>query len=145
MLESSTMKRIRVRDIRPEGLEIQDTIEPDLLGLQKDDILFFSKPIKVEAELEKVNSTVLAKTNVQGKFSTACARCLEAVERPWDEEYYLDFPVDKTTEYIDLEDNIRQEILMNLPTRILCKDDCQGLCLKCGANLNKEKCKCKKK
>ena len=138
------MKKIRVRDIRSDGLEVKDTIEPDVLGLGKNDPVAFTIALKVKAELEKVENTVLARTDVHSKFITTCARCLELVECPWNEKYYLDFPIDKTTEYIDLEDEIRQEILMNLPTRILCKDDCQGLCVVCGANLNKEQCRCKK-
>ena len=45
---------------------------------------------------------------------------------------------------LDLDGFICEEILLNLPSKLLCKDDCKGLCAKCGANLNVNKCDCKK-
>lgn len=45
---------------------------------------------------------------------------------------------------LDLDDLIYQEIQLFLPSKMLCKEDCRGLCSKCGKNLNYEKCDCKK-
>ena len=138
------MKKIRVKDIRPEGLEVKDTLEPSILDIDKDVGVVFTAPLQVEAALEKIeNNTVLAKTNIQGQYQSFCSRCLEPVEGQWNDQYDLDYEVNPTIEYIDLEDDLRQEILLNLPLRLLCKEDCRGLCLKCGVNLNNEKCECK--
>jgi uncharacterized protein len=43
---------------------------------------------------------------------------------------------------IDLEDIVRQEVVYHLPVRMVCGEDCKGLCQQCGANLNTGKCKC---
>lgn len=43
---------------------------------------------------------------------------------------------------IDLTPEIRDEILLTLPKKILCKDDCKGLCFICKNNLNNNSCKC---
>lgn len=43
---------------------------------------------------------------------------------------------------IDLHEIIRQEVVFNLPVRVVCSDDCKGLCPHCGANLNQGGCKC---
>ena len=45
---------------------------------------------------------------------------------------------------LDLDELIYQEIQLFLPHKMLCNDDCKGLCMKCGANLNREECNCKK-
>ena len=45
-------------------------------------------------------------------------------------------------EKIDLTDLVREQILLDLPTQILCREDCKGLCQKCGANLNEVNCNC---
>jgi uncharacterized protein len=45
-------------------------------------------------------------------------------------------------EKIDLTDLVREQILLDLPTQILCQEDCKGLCQKCGANLNEVNCNC---
>lgn len=43
---------------------------------------------------------------------------------------------------IDIEDIVRTALILELPTRFLCKEDCKGLCVKCGANLNESTCNC---
>lgn len=43
---------------------------------------------------------------------------------------------------LDTETLVHNEILVNWPGKILCRDDCKGLCLKCGQNLNEGKCGC---
>ena len=48
-------------------------------------------------------------------------------------------------EQIDLPELVREQILLNLPTQFFCKEDCQGLCPKCGANRNLIDCKCEEK
>ncbi len=45
-------------------------------------------------------------------------------------------------EHVDLDDLVREQILLALPTRQLCRDDCKGLCPTCGANLNQTTCDC---
>lgn len=45
-------------------------------------------------------------------------------------------------EYFDLEDFLRQEALLLIPSKRLCNDDCKGICPNCGAVLNKESCSC---
>lgn len=43
---------------------------------------------------------------------------------------------------VDLDELVREQILLALPSRHLCREDCKGLCQKCGANLNESECSC---
>ena len=43
---------------------------------------------------------------------------------------------------VDLDELVREQILLALPSRHLCREDCKGLCQKCGANLNEKDCSC---
>ena len=45
---------------------------------------------------------------------------------------------------LDLDDLIMNDILLELPTKLLCRDDCMGLCPECGKNLNDGTCSCRK-
>lgn len=45
---------------------------------------------------------------------------------------------------LDLDELINEEVSLSLPNKILCKEDCEGLCPQCGTNLNVKKCDCKK-
>ena len=83
-----------------------------------------------------------------------CDRCMAEVLCPVHAEVFCEFspsqkyldedediqPVTKSS--IDLSNTILESIAMNLPMKVLCKEDCQGMCKKCGVNLNHEACKC---
>jgi uncharacterized protein len=98
----------------------------------------------------------------QGKFEVACARCLDPVEHALTGDFDLIFrPIGVdggasehsiTTDETEigyyqksglaLEDVLREQVLLSLPARSLCRQDCKGLCPRCGQNLNSEACTC---
>ena len=43
---------------------------------------------------------------------------------------------------LDLTDDVREDILLSLPLKFLCQEDCRGLCPHCGQNLNEGTCSC---
>ena len=68
---------------------------------------------------------------------------LRVVEKLENEEDDDDYIVVSNRE-LDLDELVNEEVSLSLPNKILCKDDCKGLCPKCGANLNVKQCNCKK-
>lgn len=98
----------------------------------------------------------------EGRFSVPCARCLEPVEHTLKGEFDLIFRplgvdgggsehsiTDAETEIgyyqkdgLLLEDVLREQVLLSLPAKTLCREDCKGLCPHCGRNLNSESCNC---
>ena len=86
-----------------------------------------------------------------------CDKCLEPVDYKINIECFKDLDMNKTSErkiaeldeevYLegtkfDTEVFIYNEILVSLPMKVLCKEDCRGICNRCGANLNMGACKC---
>jgi uncharacterized protein len=47
-----------------------------------------------------------------------------------------------TTDSVDVSEELREDILISLPVKFVCDEECAGLCLVCGENLNKKKCAC---
>lgn len=135
--------KIAIKDILPEGIEVAGQIAPELIGLTPQDEGYFIAPLDVQARVTRVKDTALAKTRVHGLYRSACGRCLAVVERDWNGNFLFDFVVDKQTEAVELDEDVRQEVLLNLPPRVLCKEDCKGICPNCGADLNNEQCKCR--
>jgi uncharacterized protein len=72
----------------------------------------------------------------------SCSRCLEEFESDFKKVIALNYPVDKSDPVINLEPDIREEIIIDYPLKPLCKPDCKGLCPKCGRNLNEGNCSC---
>ena len=81
-----------------------------------------------------------------------CDRCLEIVKSPIDFELSvdLDFNEEEAEEdqafldghIIDIDEMLYPEIFINLPSKVLCRDDCMGICRVCGKNLNQGECGC---
>ncbi len=86
-----------------------------------------------------------------------CSRCLEPVRVPFclSLERTLDLKLteeDRTENLdeqpylqgydLDVDQLVRDELLQNLPMKVLCREDCKGICNRCGANLNYETCGC---
>jgi uncharacterized protein len=100
--------------------------------------------------------------NFAGKFEVPCARCVEPVETPLAADFDLIFrPVSADSDPLErsitapeteigyyqkdsllLEDVLREQVLLSLPVRTLCKPDCKGLCPRCGENRNALECHC---
>lgn len=102
------------------------------------------------------------KVKIQGETKVSllipCNRCLKEVVVPFDIEFNKEFDfrtsdedrikeLDETnylSEYdLDLDLLIYNEILLDFPMKVLCQEDCKGICSNCGANRNNESCDCK--
>lgn len=132
--------KVQVRRIRPEGIELTDSFPGDLIQLTQKDVLKFPSPFEVRAFITRAEDEVIAKITVSSRLDSFCFRCLESVEQNWISEFTLSYDTKGNTEFIEMDDDIRQELILNLPLNILCRADCKGLCADCGTNLNKQSC-----
>ncbi len=102
------------------------------------------------------------RADLDGAFEALCARCLDPVPVPLKSHFDLIFRptgvdaeggehaiTEDDTEigYYEksgllLEDAVREQVLLALPGRTLCQEDCKGLCQQCGANRNSAPCAC---
>ena len=124
-----------------------------------------------EERLGEIKGCVLEDFSVKGKvynragivhlnFSAAftlkaeCDRCL----KPFDRDYFFDFKhilvrtvntdndeyIVTQGDSIDVDELAVQDALLQIPTKLLCKEDCKGLCYICGADLNLGECGCER-
>lgn len=117
------------------------------------------KPIKndvvVKGSVFSKADVVYLDVDISFDFFGFCDRCAEDVKKNFDfkvkrivveklenENDDDDYIVVKNRE-LDLDELVSEEVSLSLPSKILCKEDCKGLCPKCGANLNVKKCDCK--
>ena len=106
-------------------------------------------PIQFDLRLEAVVEGVLVTGTASGRVVGECARCLVDIEEDFLadlQELYVypesDAEGDEASrlegDLIDLEPVLRDQVVLALPFRPLCKDDCPGLCSECGARLADE-------
>ena len=134
-------------EINPEGTEDMD--------------LVFTAPAKVKGRVyEKAHGKNRAESyielgfEIKSEFTTHCARCFEDVSSGYgctkvygvtkklntDSDEYIEAPGG----VLDVYELAESVFYLELPTIVLCKEDCEGLCPVCGANQNIAKCTCKK-
>lgn len=94
--------------------------------------------------------------NISFDFYGFCDRCAEEVKKRFDfdvnrviverlenEQDDDDYVIVKDRK-LNLDELVSEEVSLSLPNKILCREDCKGLCPSCGTNLNVKKCDCKK-
>ena len=137
------MMKFSLRDIPSTGLHVQREVPSVEIGITKED-LDLRSPLSIDVTITRVDNMVLADAFVTVSYGYQCARCLEDFERPKTREFHFNYEIETPTDIIDVGEDIRQELILGVSQRILCKKDCKGICLGCRVNLNIEKCKCKK-
>lgn len=165
------IKRIEDIYISPEtigeaGVENEVLVVPEAV-----DEIFRNKDLVVKEPLivhyvvdrEKDSEDIRIGVDVHGEIETFCARCLETMTYPvrlhLETSYMPASPemsenleeerTSSATGYyrktIRLGDYIASELVLALPLRFICDEQCKGLCPECGANLNREECGCREK
>ncbi len=116
----------------------------------------FQSPVELSGEIENRAGVVRLVFCVKFSLNLVCDRCLEAFVRN-EELHFSHILVQKLDsnsdeDYVlcpngelDLDELVRTDVLLELPSKVLCKEDCKGLCSQCGQNLNFGSCKCEKK
>lgn len=109
-------------------------------------------PVQVEGTIKKIGSGRYLLTVYQATTATfVCSRCLEPfserLETHWEEQFALSSSSEQDGllpihEYLNLDEWVREALLLQIPFAPLCQEDCQGLCPECGVNRNHESCGC---
>ncbi|MCX7816331.1 MAG: DUF177 domain-containing protein [Syntrophales bacterium] len=160
--------KINVNRIPDEGLHLNFFKDREWLSQQlpsNDPLPFSSTVVQVTCTLKRARRNVIVDGLISTSLIMACSRCLEAVTFPVEcyfryvitpyhqivihsEELELSSEDLDVTYYdgetIDLETLIYEQLILEAPMRVLCRDDCQGICPTCGKNRNIEPCSCSK-
>jgi len=160
---------IKIKDLELRKLEFDESFAPGAIELLEDQIQ--TAPLKTSGRAELIRENRGAREVVEdirlvGSFSTEvevrCARCLDPVQNKLAEQFdllYRPLGVDATRDEVAisqadteigyyqgegllLEDVLKEQILLALPVKQLCRANCKGLCPQCGKNLNVESCDC---
>ena len=123
------------------------------------DTISYAGPVTFSGAYMLADETVIVRGTASADISSNCARCAgpamthieaeleEAYVRDTGDERMEDLDEDTYTysgHVLELDDAVRTALLLELPSRILCKEDCRGLCSQCGQDLNINECSCQK-
>lgn len=153
--------RIEVDRLNEAGETFARTYAPEELQLEAETRLVSAA--NVSGRASKKREQVRLRGKLTASVEVACDRCVAPVIVPVDADFdvtYIPVEADITepeaTElqeddlsfavyeggHVDLDELMREQVLLALPTRQLCREDCKGLCPNCGADLNAQSCRC---
>jgi len=151
-----------------EGLDVPVLLEAEWFARwqQEEPGLEFSlqTPFRGTIHLERHDGNILLRGQIHGELVYTCSRCLDTFAQPVVATFEMLVRVgappkleaelaltadDLDEEYcagdqLDLDTLLREQILLAVPLKPLCREACVGLCRRCGANLNREACTCQR-
>jgi uncharacterized protein len=156
------MLLLNLNKIRTAQERFEQVYTPEQFGANED--FRVVAPITLGFDIFKDKLQFRLVGRVQTTLELLCGRCLEPFITPVDQTFDLRYQPhaentgeaereieedDLTTAFyegdeIDLGHLMREQFLLSLPMKPLCREDCQGLCPVCGTNLNTEPCSCKR-
>jgi len=119
---------------------------------------FEIKGIHVRCNVDRGEENIVVSVDAASTIGLVCESCLCSYVDEFSDDYTIVYAADKSfvvddemvrllspkTGELDLTEGLRESILLSLPMRFKCSENCRGLCDQCGANLNVETCSCRK-
>lgn len=111
-------------------------------------------PVKADGTMYMIGNVLNFNIHIKTSLGLICSRCLQPFERTFENDISEQFTLDRDNKDADITfldgdslnvtEIITEDIILSLPMKRLCKDDCKGLCPVCGTNLNFSSCNCSK-
>ena len=144
--------------------EFNHVYNPGELSLN-DERVCLAGATEVSGRITRSPEKIRVKGKVKGAVEVECDRCLQELELPIDPEFDLEYVTEGEYnrlhaaelleedlnlsvfdgEVIDIDEIVREQALLAVPSQVLCNENCKGLCEKCGANRNLVDCGCETK
>lgn len=156
--------KLNIEQISDDGLELDYQEPAESFSYLRGDSgeLAVNAPVRVTLLARKSSGGVTVKGNIRGTVTLSCSCCLITFSEDISHDFYYNcLPEaameeveelsneDADTYYysggeIDVTALVQEQVALSVPLRPLCKEDCKGLCPKCGADLNQGECGCQK-
>ena len=153
--------RVELASLERQGGKFAHDYQPGELGLNEERVSVVAPP-RVAGRIQQSDSKVTVKGEVSAELQLECDRCLKSLSIPvastFEVEYVtpdiyragqeaelLDEDLSLSVfdgEVVDIDELVREQLLLALPAQVLCREECKGLCPECGGDKNLADCKC---
>jgi len=155
--------RIELENLEGGKSDFAHVYQPEELN-PVDERVQLTEPAAVTGKVRLSGNEVFVNGHVETRAQVECDRCLKTVDLPVSADFALEYitgddyessAVAELTEAemsvavfdgkgIDVDEVVKEQILLAVPTRMLCREDCKGICPECGKDLNTGECQCVK-
>jgi uncharacterized protein len=156
--------RIELENLEGGKGDFAHVYNPDELN-PVDERVKLTAPATVNGKIRLAGNEVFVNGHVDTRAQVECDRCLKLIELPVNADFELEYitgseyessAVAELTEAemsvavfdgeaLDVDEIVKEQILLAVPTRMLCREDCKGICPQCGVDKNTGECNCETK
>ena len=153
--------RIELENLEGGKGDFAHVYQPDELN-PVDERVRVTEPVTVKGKVKLSSNEVFVNGHIDTRAQVDCDRCLQPVELPVSADFALEYitgsdyessDVAELTEAelsvsvfdgkaIDVDEIVKEQILLTVPTRMLCREECKGICPECGIDKNTGECQC---
>ena len=135
---------IDVSRLDKDGEDFEGVLDDAVLEMDGDLLRPFAG-IRYSLFAQLLGRELLVRGTLEQDFDAVCSRCGGDFDfTATVPDFTVSLETDEHTEYADLTDEVRQSIILALPTYPVCRPECLGVCPSCGKNLNEGSCGCKR-
>ncbi len=156
--------RIEIDRLEELGHRFSKIYQVDELPFGETDVRLIA-PVEIDGIVWREGNEIGLHGELSAEVETSCGRCLKPVRLPingkfkerfvssvnWRSEEQHELKTEDLNlavfngETLDIDELVREQILLEVPGHVLCREDCQGLCPICGVDKNLESCRCEEK
>jgi len=153
--------RVELENLEGGKGEFAHVYQPDELN-PIDERVQLTEPAAVSGKVRVAGNEVFVSGHIDTRAQVECDRCLQPVELPVNTDFALEYisgadyessaaaeltEADMSVsvfdgEAIDIDEIVKEQILLTVPARTLCREDCKGICPECGIDRNTGECSC---
>jgi uncharacterized protein len=153
--------RIELENLEGGKGSFAEVYDPEKLN-PVDERVSLIAPATVNGKVRLSGNEVFVNGHIETQAQVECDRCLKPIELPIDADFTLEYIRDSDYESseavelteaqmsvsmfdgqgIDVDEIVKEQILLAVPTRMLCREDCKGICPECGTDRNTGDCSC---
>jgi uncharacterized protein len=153
--------RIELENLEGGRGDFAHVYQPDELN-PVDERVTLTEPASVNGKVRKSRNEVFVNGHIDTRAQVECDRCLQQVQLPVSVDFELEYITESDYQSsqvvelgeaelavavfdgqtLDVDEIVKEQILLAVPTRMLCREDCKGICPECGIDRNTGECNC---
>src|SRR5438128_949624 len=127
--------KINVKRIAADGESLSGSEPSSIMELDEPDV-HFQHEVQYDFFAQVQGNALLVTGKLRTPVTLRCSRCLKGFDEPLRIDQFVFHRELGGDDFVDLTANIREDIILELPQRALCRPDCKGLCPVCGKDWN---------
>ena len=152
---------VELASLERQGGKFAHNYEPGELELNEDRISI-AEPPRVSGRIQQSGAKVTVSGDISAELSLECDRCLKPLSIPVSNAFRVEYVTPEVYQagegaelldedlslsvfdgaVLDIDELVREQLLLALPAQVLCREDCKGLCPVCGGDRNLKDCSC---